>query len=158
MATRIRPAPRSDTPRTTPEEPLNVLDISLRNELVEVDQVAEAVEGFAREHGFTAPVCMAVSLSLHEHLTNVVTHGSEPGRQHAIQVHLAVANRQVEVEVRDDGRPFDPLSRPDPDTSLPLDEKPVGGLGVFLLRRLMDGVDYRHEDGLNVLRMTKRLG
>ncbi len=57
----------------------------------------------------------------------------------------------------DNGCPFNPLDRPEVDTAIPLDEKPIGGLGVHLMRRFMDELDYRREDGRNVFRMRKKL-
>jgi anti-sigma regulatory factor (Ser/Thr protein kinase) len=61
------------------------------------------------------------------------------------------------VEVFDDCRPFNPLERPEVDTTKPLEEKPIGGLGVHLMRKFMDELDYRREEGKNVFRMRKKL-
>jgi serine/threonine-protein kinase RsbW len=61
------------------------------------------------------------------------------------------------VEVEDDGRPFDPLLVPPPDLTLPLERRPIGGLGIHLIRSLMDEVAYARHDGRNVLKMAKRL-
>ena len=61
------------------------------------------------------------------------------------------------MDVEDDGRPFDPLAVPPVDTSLPLEEKLIGGFGVHLMRQFMDELSYARESGKNVLRMRKRI-
>ena len=62
------------------------------------------------------------------------------------------------MDVEDDGTPFDPLAAPPVDTSLPLGDKPIGGLGVHLMRQFMDELSYARADGKNMLRMRKRIG
>ncbi len=61
------------------------------------------------------------------------------------------------LEFRDCGVPFNPLEHSDPDLSLPAEERDIGGLGIVLTKKFMDSIEYRHEDGFNVLRMTKTL-
>ena len=64
--------------------------------------------------------------------------------------------RQARVEVEDDGRAFNPLDLPPVDTTVPLEQRPVGGLGVHMIRQLMDSVEYRRADGRNILTLTRR--
>lgn len=61
------------------------------------------------------------------------------------------------IELRDAGIPFNPLEKEDPDVTLSADERKVGGLGIFLCKKMMDSIDYRYEDGNNVLTMTKKV-
>jgi anti-sigma regulatory factor (Ser/Thr protein kinase) len=61
------------------------------------------------------------------------------------------------IELRDAGTPFNPLEIPDPDITLPADEREIGGLGIYLCKKMMDSISYRYEDGNNVLTMTKKL-
>ena len=61
------------------------------------------------------------------------------------------------VVFSDEGIPFDPLAQQAPDTSLPLMDRPVGGLGIFLVKKTMDAVEYRHENGRNILTIRKRI-
>jgi len=62
------------------------------------------------------------------------------------------------IELRDAGTPFNPLEREDPDITLDANEREIGGLGIFLCKKMMDSISYRYEDGNNVLTMTKRIG
>ena len=68
-----------------------------------------------------------------------------------------LANGRLSAEVEDDGRPFNPLTAPAPDLTSAVEDRPVGGLGIHLVRSLMEQVDYRRESGKNHLIMSKRL-
>ena len=106
-----------------------------------------------------APAAMQpFELALEEIFMNVVMHGSEPGRTPWVEVCLdGGAAESVTMTVEDDGPQFDPLSLPTPDLSAGLDQRPVGGLGVFLVRQMMDAVSYQRIGTLNQLRMVKTL-
>jgi anti-sigma regulatory factor (Ser/Thr protein kinase) len=136
---------------------LNSLDISLRNDPGELIRVAELVQEFARRHGLSSPDLLAVDLSLHEHLTNIIGYGYDDTGEHRIQVRLRLTDRLLQVEVEDDGRPFNPLEREPIDPTIPLDEKPLGGLGIHMMRSAMDRMEYRRTGGRNVLTLWKRV-
>jgi anti-anti-sigma factor len=100
---------------------------------------------------------MPFELALEEVFMNVVMHGSPPGALPRVEVALALTDSGLTITVEDDGPPFDPLSLPAPDVSLGLEERRVGGNGVFLVRQMMDAVRYQRVDGRNQLKMTKHL-
>lgn len=122
----------------------------------------DALEALMAAHGLSKAVTWPAEVALDEVLANVVRHGLE-GRAGTATVGLelrldAGAEPPVcEVVVTDDGPAFDPLRTPDPDTSLTIEERPVGGLGIALVRRLMDEVEYERRDGKNRLRLRRRL-
>jgi anti-sigma regulatory factor (Ser/Thr protein kinase) len=103
-----------------------------------------------------------VEVSLDEVLANVVRHGLE-GRGEAatveveLRLDVGVEPPVCEMMLTDDGPAFDPLSVPEPDRSLGVEERPVGGLGISLVRRLMDVVEYERRDGKNRLRLRRTL-
>jgi anti-sigma regulatory factor (Ser/Thr protein kinase) len=70
---------------------------------------------------------------------------------------VLAAPTELRIEVEDDGRPFDPLAHSAPDLSQPLDKRPVGGMGIHMIRKSMDRVEYRRADGKNILTMTKAI-
>lgn len=119
-------------------------------------KLVEALEDFCRVHHVPDAARNAADLALEEHLTNVLTHGFEPGATRFAVVRLSVLDDCLLVEVEDSGKAFDPLAAPPVDTSLPLEEKPIGGLGVHLMRQFMDELTYVRDGGKNVLRMKKR--
>ena len=108
-------------------------------------------------HSIPSAVRQAADLALEEHLTNILSHGYEPGATPHIVIRMETDADWLRIAVEDDGKPHDPLSTPPVDTSIPLAEKPIGGLGVHLMRQFMDELSYARENGKNVLRMTKRI-
>ena len=116
-----------------------------------------ALEEFARQHAVPDRALRAADLAIEEHLTNVRGYAYQDKAAHDILVRLTIEGRCLQVEVADDGLSFNPLSQPAPDTSLPLDQRLPGGLGIHLIRQFMDQLDYRREADKNILRMRKRL-
>ncbi len=96
-------------------------------------------------------------LALEEVFMNVAMHGGQEGRPASATIELQRDGEELRLVVSDDGPAFDPLSLATPDTSLSIEEREVGGLGVFLVREMMDDVSYVRREGLNVLSMRKRL-
>ena len=92
-----------------------------------------------------------------ELLTNIVSYGYEDTDEHWIDVHFGVDDGVLKVEIVDDSKPYNILERDDPDISLSMEDKPIGGLGVFLIKKLMSSVDYYTKEGKNHLVMTKEL-
>jgi anti-sigma regulatory factor (Ser/Thr protein kinase) len=133
------------------------LQIVLSGQPGERESVVHGLEEFCREQRVPRPVLSAADLALEEHLTNVLSYGYEPTTPHRILVAFKVEDDSLCLEVEDDGKPFDPLTVAPVDTSLPLEEKPIGGLGVHLMRQSMDELSYARRSGKNVLRMTKRI-
>jgi serine/threonine-protein kinase RsbW len=96
-------------------------------------------------------------LALEEIFMNIVMHGARPGIAPRVEVSLHRDAESVTMTVEDDGPQFDPLSLPPPDVTASLANRRVGGLGVFLVRKMMDSVSYSRTAGRNQLRMSKRL-
>lgn len=97
-------------------------------------------------------------LALDEVVSNVIRHGYGPGGSGEIQVIAEFAADRVRIEVRDAAKPFNPLSFPEPDLTIPIERRPRGGLGIFLVRKLMDRVDYFRENGCNRLVLERSTG
>lgn len=135
------------------------LTLVLRNRLEEIGRIGEAVEAFFETHGLAPGAAAPLALALDELATNAIAHGFPPGCESpaALRITLRREAGAVVAVLEDEGRPFDPLSVPPPDTSLGLEARPVGGLGVHLVRRLMDEVTYERADGRNRVRLCKRL-
>ena len=132
------------------------LQIVLCGQPGERASVVRGLEEFFREKELPRDIANAADLALEEHLTNVLSYAYEPGAPHRIVVGLKVEGGWLCVDVEDDGKAFDPLTAPPADTSVPLADKPIGGLGVHLMRQFMDELSYARERGRNMLRMRKR--
>jgi serine/threonine-protein kinase RsbW len=93
-------------------------------------------------------------IAFDEIISNVLNHGGD-GEAPTVEISLAISGGSARAEVADDGKPFDPLAAPPPDTSLSVEDREIGGLGIHLVRELMDDVTYAHEKGRNRLRFSK---
>jgi len=96
-------------------------------------------------------------LAIEEHLTNIIAYAYDPGQAGTIRVRFALAAPALSVEIEDDGHPYNPMEAPEVDTSLPLDKKPLGGLGVHLIRKNADELSYARREGRNILTLMSRV-
>lgn len=133
------------------------MEIVLKNSSEEMPRLRNALQDFALVNGLPSKVRQAGDLALEEHLTNVLNYAYLDSAVHEIIVRLSCLPGALQVEVEDDGQAFDPLKVPTPDTSIPLEARRPGGLGIHLMRQFMDTIEYRRQNGRNILRMTKRL-
>ena len=96
-----------------------------------------------------------VRLVLEEVLMNVISYGAGEGAVPHVQLNMAQKDGTLSMEIADNGIAFDPLQLPAPDLHAEIDDRPIGGLGIFLVRELMDSVTYRRDGEWNRLRVTK---
>jgi anti-sigma regulatory factor (Ser/Thr protein kinase) len=132
------------------------LELTLPNQRSGIARLQDQLESFAQQHGLAARVLHDVQLALEEHLTNVLSYGYDDQLEHQIRVRVKLSLAELRVEVEDDGHPFNPLERLAPDISKPIEERPIGGLGIHMMRKALDGMEYRRAEGKNILLMTKR--
>lgn len=133
------------------------LEFHLANDLAAMADIAEIVQRFVAEHGLPAEAANALYVSVDEAVSNAIAHGYPEGRRGEIAVRLCRRPDSVVLEIEDDGLPFDPLQAPAPDLTVPLEQRPIGGLGIHLIRNLMDDVSYARRKGRNVLKLVKDL-
>ena len=115
------------------------------------------LQSFWEEADLPVALGFTFELALEEVFLNVALHGADGSRLPTVTLDLSADANAVEMVVSDDARPFDPLSLATPDTNAALEDRAIGGLGVHLVRQMMDSVSYTHEAGHNRLRMTKHL-
>ena len=133
------------------------LTLTLRNDLAEISRLAAELEAFCEPLNPTPKAAMALQLALEETVTNVINHGYQDGQPHTFTVALSAADSRITAVITDDAPAYDPLARPEVDTSLPLEERPIGGLGVHLVKKLMDRAHYERRDGHNILTLERDL-
>ncbi|HVG72776.1 MAG TPA: ATP-binding protein [Vicinamibacterales bacterium] len=114
-------------------------------------------ETWLAEHQVSFEAMYLVSLAIEELVTNCIKYGYQDANGHTIDFLLSVDEGVLSLEVVDDGNPFNPLDAPRPDLSLPPEKRPIGGLGLHLLRELADEMRYERRDGTNRLSLTKRM-
>ena len=129
--------------------------LKLSSALEHLPQFMSRVRQAAHELGIHPELMGHMELAVEEAIVNICKHGGPPG---ALEIKLSciLENDSVVLEIADTGRPFDPTTRPEPDLTAPLEERPIGGLGVHLIRKLCDGMQYRREEDRNILRLTFR--
>jgi serine/threonine-protein kinase RsbW len=130
---------------------------SVAAEAAHLPQLTAFLQQFWSSASLPPGKCLAFELALEEIFMNVVMHGSAGGDLRQVHVSLALSPEGLTMTVEDDGPGFDPLSLPPPDVTASLADRPVGGLGVFLARKMMDTVSYARVAERNQLRMSKRL-
>ena len=133
------------------------LDMSIANDVQEVGRVIDALEEFGTENGIAPGQALRFGLALDELITNVISHGFAGRSGGTIRLSVAYDGGVMRAELLDDGLPFDPLTA---DVELPggdIDDRKIGGLGVTLVRTIMDRLEYRREDGFNRLKMEMDL-
>ena len=125
-----------------------------------VDKTSEIVEYLMASPDMPTDEALRfkIGLSVEEAVENVVRYAYDGGIGWLeAGTDLNHDSRVLSIELRDAGMPFNPLEKPDPDINLPANEREVGGLGIYLFKKLMDSISYRYEDGNNVLIMKKKL-
>ena len=133
------------------------LSLHIKNDLSELKKVAQSFSNFNKKHRLPLKVFNTVDLALDEILNNIISYGYDDNNAHVIDIHISVVDKGIIVEIKDDGRPFNPLSVVDADTKKTMDERPIGGLGLHLIRNMMDDVQYIYKDNKNCLTMKKQI-
>jgi serine/threonine-protein kinase RsbW len=117
----------------------------------------QALAEFRQRRRLPAKVLFDAHLALEEIVTNVISYGFKDREEHRIRIGLCLERGELRAEVEDDGKAFNPLEVTSPDTERPLTERPAGGLGVHLVRNLMDEITYQRQQGRNVLVMKRKV-
>ncbi|MCY4190482.1 MAG: ATP-binding protein [Rhodospirillaceae bacterium] len=120
----------------------------------DIVKLYEELEAFAKREGWTSKVEFDLKLVLEELFINIVDYGDCPGTP--VRIAFTSEQDRLTIEISDSGRPFNPLvDAPEVDTSLPIEDRTIGGLGVHLVHKLMDEVNYRRDGDLNRLTLVK---
>ena len=137
--------------------PVADLSLEVRPDLDGVASAGEAFGRFAADNGVPGRTIADLRVVLDEVLSNVVKYAFGKKRKLPIGLSAGIAGGLLTLTVSDRGRAFDPLSRREPDVAAPLPERPVGGLGILLVKRMTDTQSWTRAHGVNRLTLTKRL-
>jgi len=133
------------------------ISVIFQNNLSEISRLGEVVDEFGKRNSLSASITNSINLALDELVTNTISYGYDDEKEHQIQLNLKAEGAMFIASIEDDGHPFNPLEKPDVDTNLPLEEKTIGGLGIHLVRKLMDEVSYQYVNNKNVLTIKKKI-
>jgi serine/threonine-protein kinase RsbW len=131
--------------------------ITITNKVEELQVLAERIEQLGDKWDLPMPLTMNLNLVLEEAVSNVIFYAFPDGGTHNIEILVSNDGNELTLKIVDDGIPFDPTSVQQPDVNLPVEERSIGGLGIFLISKIMDHVSYCREQEKNILTATKRL-
>lgn len=138
-----------------------MLDIStsirMEPQANELDAVFDEVHDFANQANLPEGLVFQIKLILEELALNVINYGNKGGTE-PIEIGLSAKGETIVLQISDVGQPFDPMKdAPAPDLTLSLEERPIGGLGLYLVKTMVDEMHYRWEDGRNHLTLITRV-
>jgi len=132
--------------------------LRLRNRAADVDRLTEFASNFCGQHGLPDAEQSRLLVILDELFTNVLSHGYPENAEGEVEIALSLEADWLSLEFVDDAGPFDPLASPPPDLDLPVEQRPIGGIGITIVRALVDEISYCREADRNRLTMRRRIG
>ena len=130
--------------------------LTLHNDIEEIPRLQAFMQSIAEEAGLGHALAMSLNLALEEAVSNVMLYAYPPDTDGQVYVKATLGNDRLVFQVSDKGIPFDPTVAADPDLEVGVEDRPIGGLGIYLVKHIMDEVSYRRENGMNILLMTKK--
>ena len=131
--------------------------LTLPNDINAVSQLNEFIDMLCEELGIDMPTNMALNLALEEAVVNVMSYAYPEGTKGEVGVEAAADDDRIVFVITDSGKPFDPTKKDEVDTTLPLEERSIGGLGIHLIRQIMDEVKYQRRENQNILTLSKTI-
>jgi sigma-B regulation protein RsbU (phosphoserine phosphatase) len=134
-----------------------ILKMTIKNHLSEIGQVKKRFNTFSEQYGISTPIRRKMNMVFDEMLNNITTHAYHDEDEHDIEIKVELSENRLTVSIADDGIPFNPIGVEAPDTELSLEERKIGGLGIHLVRNLMDKVSYQRRIDKNIVTFVKHL-
>ena len=131
--------------------------LTLSNNVQEIPQLNAFIDEVCESHDLDPMTSMEMNLALEEAVVNVMTYAYPEGTKGYVDISVQSDNGSLVFVISDSGKPFDPTTREEVDTSLPAEQREIGGLGIFLVRKMMDDIKYEYKDGHNILTLRKKL-
>lgn len=129
--------------------------VTVKNRIEDLLRVNSVFESFATQHDIGGRLRYHLLVSIEEILTNIIKYGFDEEGIHPIHVTFRHHQGQIEMEFEDRGREFNPLEIEEPDLDTPIENRQLGGLGIHLVRQMMDEAKYRREGDRNILMLRK---
>ena len=131
--------------------------LTLVNDLRQVSLLAGFVDRIRQEYGLAPSLAMRINLALEEAVCNVILYAYPQGTVGQMDLDAVRDGNRLRFTLCDRGKAFDPTTAPEADLTAPVEDRPIGGLGIHLLRSIMDSISYQRRDGKNVLTMIINL-
>lgn len=134
---------------------IKISSIKVKNKIKEVQTVIEHFEGFGMENNLPFAAIQKFNIVLDELLNNIISYGFKDKNEHDIEVDIELRNLRLTITIIDDGIPFNPTSYSQPDTMLSMEDRNFGGLGIHLVKNLVDEFDYKRNTNRNIITLVK---
>ena len=129
--------------------------LTLPNDINTIPQLNEFIDTVCEE--LEIDMAMSLNLAMEEAVVNVMDYAYPEGTEGEVDIEAIADEAQLHFTISDSGKPFDPTAKEEVDTTLSAEERPIGGLGIHLIRQLMDNISYERKDGKNILRLSKNI-
>ncbi len=129
--------------------------VRIENDLSEIAKVDEKLDDFAEQFGVPPAIAATFHIIFDDLLNNVISYGFNDEQRHFIDISLGLTASSLIVSIADDGVPFNPLAETAPDTTLSIEDRPIGGLGIHIVVNMVDDISYQRTADKNVLTLTK---
>jgi len=129
----------------------------LKNSLSELDNLCEYLEDFGQKIGLSKKLIFEINLALDELFTNIISYGFKDEEDHIIKVTITPQNEELCLYIEDDGIPFNPIDFETPDVACSVENCNIGGLGIHIMRKLMNEICYQRCGDKNILTLKKTL-
>jgi serine/threonine-protein kinase RsbW len=143
------------TPETNKIVRGEALSFNLENNLSELDKLHAMVKSFGLVHELQKRTIFETNLALEEIFTNIITYGHDDTNRHQVQFSLQCNEKSINIQIKDDGTPFNLLEADAVDLEADLEQRSVGGVGIHLVRKFMDDVTYQRVGAKNVVTLRK---
>lgn len=131
--------------------------LTVNNKIEELTRVERFLEELAHEWNLPEQLVLSLNLVIEEALTNTILYGFHDEENHVIEILFNLNAGLISITISDDADEYDPTQKRDPDILLSAEERPVGGLGIYLIRKIMDSVQYKRINNINNLILTKNI-
>ena len=131
--------------------------VKLKNEISELEQMNAFVDEIGETLNLPTEEVFQIRLAMEEAVANVILYAYPKGESNVVELEAQLDADTLTIQIIDYGMEFDPTEAKEADTTLSSEERPIGGLGIFLIRQIMDSVEYQRIDGRNILLITKKL-
>ncbi len=128
----------------------------IQNNINELNRVVEFLETVEEQWNLPPSIVLNINLVLEEALTNIIFYAYPQNTENEIEIELSEEDHKITIVITDRGIAYDPTKKEDPDIHLPLEERSVGGLGIFMIKNIMDKVSYQRIDNTNRLTLEKK--
>lgn len=132
-------------------------NITIINEVKLLEELARELETLSEEWDIPMAISLNLNLVLEELVTNIIFYGYDDKDVHEINIQLSLADKVIQLQIEDDGREFNPLLLAEPNIDESIEDRKIGGLGIFFVRKIMDHITYKRTNDKNILTLTKNI-